>query len=93
MTDHADRTVIFVPGLWLHQDSWTPWVERLRAAGYSPSAPGWPGTGASVEETRGNAEAVAGYGIGDIVDQYAHIIEALDAKPIVIGHSFGGLIA
>jgi pimeloyl-ACP methyl ester carboxylesterase len=93
VTDHADRTVIFVPGLWLHQDSWTPWVERLRAAGYSPSAPGWPGTGASVEETRRNAEAVAGYGIGDIVDHYARIIKALDGKPIVIGHSFGGLVA
>src|SRR4051794_25841990 len=89
----ADRTVVFVHGLWLHADSWTPWVERFGAAGYSPTAPGWPGTGASVQETRRNAEAVAGYGIGEVVDHYARIIGALGTKPIVIGHSFGGLIA
>jgi pimeloyl-ACP methyl ester carboxylesterase len=88
-----ERTVVFVHGLWLHADSWTPWVERFGAAGYSPTAPGWPGTGASVQETRRNAEAVAGYGIGDVVDHYARIIKALGVKPIVIGHSFGGLVA
>ncbi|MFL5936993.1 MAG: alpha/beta hydrolase [Gaiellaceae bacterium] len=88
-----DRTVVFVHGLWLHADSWTPWVERFGAAGYSPTAPGWPGTGASVQETRRNAEAVAAYGIGDVVDHYARIIGALGTKPIVIGHSFGGLVA
>lgn len=88
-----DRSVVFVHGLWLHADSWTPWVERFSAAGYSPTAPGWPGTGASVEETRRNSEAVAGYGIGDVVDHYARIVKSLDTKPIVIGHSFGGLIA
>jgi non-heme chloroperoxidase len=90
---HSDRNVVFVHGLWLHADSWTPWVERFRAAGYVPAAPGWPGTGASVEESRRNARAVAGYGIGDVVGHYARIIDALGAKPIVVGHSFGGLIA
>src|SRR5204863_2685437 len=33
-----DRNVVFVHGLWLHADSWTPWVERFGAAGYSPNA-------------------------------------------------------
>ena len=93
MTASSDRTVVFVHGLWLHADSWMPWVERFGAAGYSPTAPGWPGTGASVEDTRRNSEAVAGYGIADVVDHYARIVKALDAKPIVIGHSFGGLVA
>jgi len=93
MANAADRTVVFVHGLWLHADSWTPWVERFGGAGYSPSAPGWPGHSASVQETRRNAEAVAGYGIGDVVDHYARIIESFGAKPIVIGHSFGGLVA
>jgi non-heme chloroperoxidase len=93
VTAPADRTVLFVHGLWLHADSWTPWLERFGAAGYSPTAPGWPGTGASVADTRRNSEAVAGYGIADVVDHYARIIKAIDTKPIVIGHSFGGLVA
>ena len=92
MTDVGDRSVVFVHGLWLHADSWTPWVERFRAAGYSPSAPGWPGDAASVAEARRNPQTVAGYGIGDVVDHYARIISALGSKPIAIGHSFGGLI-
>jgi len=84
--------VVFVHGLWLHADSWRAWVDRFREAGYGAMAPGWPGDSATVEETRNHPEAVAGHGIGDIVDHYARIIGGLDAKPIVIGHSFGGLI-
>jgi non-heme chloroperoxidase len=89
----TDRTpVVFIHGLWLHSDSWAPWVDFFRTAGYEPSAPGWPGDSDSVKETRDNAEAVAGYGISDVVDHYADAIRALPSKPIVIGHSFGGLI-
>jgi non-heme chloroperoxidase len=92
MAAAAGTPVVFVHGLWLHADSWGAWVDRFREAGYAPQAPGWPGDAATVEETRNHPEAVAGQGIDDIVDHYAQIIGALDAKPIVIGHSFGGLI-
>jgi pimeloyl-ACP methyl ester carboxylesterase len=89
----TDRTpVLFVHGLWLHSDSWGAWVDLFREAGYEPVAPGWPGDSDSVKETRDNPEAVAGYGINDVVDHYATIISALPAKPIAIGHSFGGLL-
>jgi pimeloyl-ACP methyl ester carboxylesterase len=85
--------VVFVHGLWLHADSWAPWVEHFNAAGYSATAPGWPGDGSSVTDTRNNADRVAGHGINAVVDHYASIMRSLDAKPIVVGHSFGGLIA
>ena len=84
--------VVFVHGLWLHADSWGPWVDLFREAGYAPVAPGWPGDADTIEETRANPERVAGYGINAIVEHYAGIIGELGAKPIVIGHSFGGLI-
>ncbi len=88
----ANTPVIFVHGLWLHATSWDPWVDFFKEAGYVPTAPGWPGDGDTVADTRDNPERVAGVGIDDVVEHYAGIIRALPAKPVVIGHSFGGLI-
>ena len=92
MTTPAETPVVFVHGLWLHATSWGPWVEFFQEAGYAPVAPGWPGDSGTVEETRSHPEQVAGKGIDDVVEHYAGIIRGLSAPPIVIGHSFGGLI-
>ena len=85
--------VVFIHGLWLHATSWQPWQELFAGAGYQPSAPGWPGDADTVEATRANPDAVANKGIDEVTDHYAKIIDALPAPPILIGHSFGGLIA
>jgi len=84
--------VVFVHGLWLPADSWGAWVALFREAGYAPIAPGWPGDSSTIAETRSHPERVAGYGIDDIVDHYAETIRGLGRKPILIGHSFGGLV-
>src|SRR6266542_5607164 len=88
----AGQHVVFVHGLWLHAESWAPWAELSQAAGYTPLAPGWPGVPDTVEETRRQPDRVAGKGIADVVEHYAQIIRGLEAPPILIGHSFGGLI-
>ena len=85
--------VVFVHGLWLHATSWGPWADKFREAGYEPVAPGWPGEPDTVEEARRDPTGVAGHGINDVVDHYAQIIRGLSAPPVVVGHSFGGLIA
>jgi non-heme chloroperoxidase len=89
----AGSPVVFIHGLWLHATSWGPWTERFQAAGYVPLAPGWPGEPDTVEEARSQPDRVAGKGIDDVVGHYAQIIRGLAARPVVIGHSFGGLIA
>jgi pimeloyl-ACP methyl ester carboxylesterase len=85
--------VILIHGLWLHATSWASWADLFRQAGYAPMAPGWPGDPDTVEEARANPESIADHGIDDVVAHYAKIIAGLDAQPILIGHSFGGMIA
>ncbi|WP_432828436.1 alpha/beta hydrolase [Dactylosporangium sp. CA-092794] len=85
--------VLFIHGLWLHASSWDPWVQLFRDAGYEPQAPGWPGDGDTVEASRADPDAIGDHGIDDVVEHFAGIIERLPSAPILIGHSFGGMIA
>ena len=96
MTDSPSTSgtpVVFIHGLWLHATSWQPWMDLFTAQGYQPLAPGWPGEPATLEEARANPAAVAGLGIDAVTDHFATVISSLDISPILIGHSFGGLIA
>lgn len=85
--------VYFIHGLWLHSASWQPWIDLFRQQGYDPSAPGWPGDPDTVAEARANPESIADHGIDDVVEHYAALIAELPAPPVLIGHSFGGMIA
>ena len=85
--------VVFIHGLWLHATSWTPWTEMFGEAGYAPVAPGWPGDADTVEATRAEPGALADHGIDDVVDHFALLIDKLPARPVLVGHSFGGMIA
>jgi pimeloyl-ACP methyl ester carboxylesterase len=84
--------IVFVHGLWLHAESWNKWVQFFSEKGYQATAASWPGDAESTEATRKNAKAVAGYGVGEIADHIAGQLKAFDKKPILIGHSFGGLL-
>ena len=85
--------VVFIHGLWLHASSWQPWAEEFATNGYEPLTPGWPGEGPTVAASRANPDAVAGYGIDAVAAHYRQIIQGLDSPPVLIGHSFGGLLA
>jgi alpha-beta hydrolase superfamily lysophospholipase len=86
------QAVVFIHGLWLHASSWQPWIELFTAEGYSPVAPGWPNEPNTVGGARANPEAVADLGIDDVTEHFAQIIGGYTVPPIIIGHSFGGLI-
>jgi pimeloyl-ACP methyl ester carboxylesterase len=89
----GNKPAIFIHGLWLHSTSWSPWLDLFRDAGYQPVAPGWPNEPPTVAEAREHPELVANVGIDDVTSHMARIIEDLDGDPVIVGHSFGGLIA
>src|SRR5436309_5539757 len=84
--------VVFVHGLWLLPSSWERWAAFFEEAGYVAVVPGWPDDPETVEEAKSHPEVFADKGIGEIADHLEAIIRRLDRKPVVIGHSFGGLL-
>ncbi|MET0492872.1 MAG: alpha/beta hydrolase [Actinoplanes sp.] len=85
--------VVFIHGLWLLPSSWDRWAEVFQAAGYAPITPGWPDDPETVAQANANPEVFANKTVGQVADHYAEVINKLDRKPAVIGHSFGGLLA
>jgi pimeloyl-ACP methyl ester carboxylesterase len=85
--------VVFVHGLWLLPSSWDRWRTVFEDAGYATLAPGWPDDPETVAEANAHPEVLAGKSIKDIADHFDDVIRRLNAKPAVIGHSFGGLMA
>jgi len=93
MSDTTTAPIVFIHGLWIHSSAWRPWQELFDSRGYVTSAPGWPGDGETVEATRADPDALNGVGIEAICHHYADLFTSQGITPIVIGHSFGGLIA
>jgi len=84
------QPIVLIHGMWMTPRSWDNWVDHYADRGYRAIAPGWPGVG-DPAETRRDPSALKGLGIKAVVDHYEQIVRGLDQKPIIIGHSFGGL--
>lgn len=77
----------------MHSSSWQGCVDRFQKAGFNVLAPAWPGLEErSVNDIRADASALRGLTIKAIRDYYENIIRKLDTPPIIMGHSFGGLL-
>lgn len=93
MEASTDRTpLMLIHGAWLSSVSWENFARYFRERGFSVSSPEWPRKEGDVPELREEADQLKGLGINEIVDHYETQIGALDEPPVLIGHSFGGLI-
>jgi pimeloyl-ACP methyl ester carboxylesterase len=84
--------LMLIHGAWLSARTWETFVDYFEARGFDVSAPEWPRKEGDVEQLRASADEIKGLGLTEIVDHYEQEIDALDEPPVLIGHSFGGLI-
>lgn len=88
------NTVVFIHGAFVHASTWEAWQQYFESKGYKTLAPPWPKKEASPDVLRNRQPDpdIAALRLRGVIDSYANIIEALPEKPIIIGHSLGGLI-
>jgi pimeloyl-ACP methyl ester carboxylesterase len=89
----GNTPAVFIHGLWLLPSSWDRWGEVFEEAGYAAVKPDWPDDPSTVEQARTNPDVFARKTLGMIADHTEEVIAGLDQKPVVLGHSTGGLLA
>lgn len=89
----GNRTVVLVHGAWMTPASWDRFKGRFESAGFEVLAPTWPYMDRPIEELREHPHKDFGsLTVGKIADHYEQIIRGLPEPPLLVGHSFGGLI-
>jgi pimeloyl-ACP methyl ester carboxylesterase len=87
------KTVVFIPGAWMTPESWDGMRGVFDKAGYKTHAPAWPlldgATAAALREKP--PMGLGSLSVGRIVEHYQAYIAKLPEKPLIVGHSFGGL--
>jgi alpha-beta hydrolase superfamily lysophospholipase len=91
-TDNGRIPLMLIHGAWLSSRSWENFADYFQKRGFAVSAPEWPRKQGDVEELRAAADELKGLGLEEIVGHYEEQIRALAEPPLLIGHSFGGLI-
>ena len=92
MRSNGAIPLMLIHGAWLSARSWENFAGYFEQRGFAVSAPEWPRKHGDVEELRAEADELKGLGIAEIVDHYQEQIRGLTEPPVLIGHSFGGLI-
>ncbi len=88
------KTIVFVHGMFMTPLCWEQWVNYYQAKGYQCLAPAWPGRDQSIDALRKNHPdpQLGKLTLTHIVEHFTGVIGKLGDKPVIIGHSMGGLI-
>jgi non-heme chloroperoxidase len=87
------QPVVFIHGLWLLPSSWDRWAKLFEDEAFTALTPGWPDDPDTVAQAKAHPEVFANKTISEVADHFADIVSGLKMKPVIIGHSFGGLLA
>jgi pimeloyl-ACP methyl ester carboxylesterase len=86
-------TIIFIHGMFQNAKSWDKWVQYFTEKGYNCIAESWPLHVGEPADLRANPPAGLGeLRMATIIQKYRELAATQSEKPILIGHSVGGLI-
>lgn len=87
------KTIMLITGAFVSNSGWDEWKTYYESKGYKVIAPAWPHKKGNPSDLRTQPDSlIANLSLKEVVDYHARIIDSLGEKPILIGHSFGGLI-
>ena len=88
------KNIVFITGAFVSNECWEAWQLYYESQGYTVLAPPWPNKDAPAEVLRNrHPDAdIASNRLTVLTDYYAGIVAQLPEKPILIGHSIGGLL-
>lgn len=95
MLSETPNTILFITGAFVSNKCWDEWKTFFENKGFKTLAPPWPYKDAPVEVLRERHPdpQIAGLRLSELILHFENIVKKLPQKPIVIGHSIGGLIA
>ncbi|MGY6560801.1 MAG: alpha/beta hydrolase [Luteibaculaceae bacterium] len=88
------KTIVFLHGLFQNSTSWEHWAPYFSDLGYTVYTPSFPYHEGEPKLLRQHINPnLVNLEFKEVLDSMASFIEKLSEKPIVIGHSMGGLLA
>jgi pimeloyl-ACP methyl ester carboxylesterase len=88
------KTVMFISGAFVSHYYWEQWIWYFKSKGYKVVAPPWIHKNDTPENLRDEniCNKIDSICLSELLCYYTEIIEQFQEKPILIGHSYGGLL-
>ena len=84
-------TIVLIHGFWVTPRSWEDWIAHYEAKGFRVIAPAYPGFEVEVEALNADPTPIETVTVPAIIEHLEQIVVGLDAPPILMGHSAGGV--
>jgi alpha-beta hydrolase superfamily lysophospholipase len=94
------RTIVFIHGMFQNPKSWEKWIQYFTERGYNCVAPAWPYHEGEPSQLRQSPpEGLGDLNLEDVISAIEDVVtvsggrqENVYERPIIIGHSVGGLL-
>jgi pimeloyl-ACP methyl ester carboxylesterase len=90
-TPPGPDTIVLIHGFWVTPRSWEDWKAHYEAKGYRVLTPAYPGLEVEVEAINADPSPLETLTVPQIIEHLEAVIAELDAPPILMGHSAGGV--